>query len=83
MLSSEAATPIQLSRVTPVLDRYRLKALEKALATNLRPAHRRAVLEQLVAKCRIVAQGARKRQHLDRWACYAGKEEAYRWQLNA
>ena len=73
----------QLSRVTPALDRYRITALEKALATNLPPAHRRAVLEQLVAKCRIVAHGARKRQHADRWACYSGKEEAYRRELSA
>ena len=73
----------QLSRVTPVLDRYRIKALEKALATSLAPEHRRAVLEQLVAKCRIVAQGARKRQDTERWACYAAKEEAYRRQYNA
>ena len=73
----------QLSRRTPVLDRYRIKALEKALATPLPPAHRRAVLEQLVVKCRIVTQGARKRQHADRWACYAAKEQQYRQRLNA
>ena len=73
----------QLSRRTPVLDRYRIKALEKALAAPLPPAHRRAVLEQLVARCRIVAHGARKRQHADRWACYAAKEQQYRQRLNA
>lgn len=73
----------QLSRVTPALDRYRIRALEKALATCLPVGCRRAVLEQLAAKCRIVAQGARKRQNAERWACYAGKEEAYRRQLNA
>ena len=73
----------QLSRTTPALDRYRIRALEKALATRLSAEHRRAVLEQLVAKCRIVAQGARKRQHADRWGCYTAKEQAYRQQLNA
>ena len=73
----------QLSRRTPVLDRYRIKALEKALATPLPPDHRRAVLEQLAAKCRIVAQGARKRQHADRWVCYAAKEQQYRQRLSA
>ncbi|MDE0206185.1 MAG: glycosyltransferase family 2 protein, partial [Candidatus Tectomicrobia bacterium] len=73
----------QLSRVTPALDRYRIRALEKALATCLPAGHRRAVLEQLAAKCRIVAQGARKRQNAERWACYAAKEEAYRRQLDA
>ena len=73
----------QLSRTTPALDRYRIRALEKALATRLSAEHRRAVLEQLVAKCRIVAQGARKRQHADRWGRYTAKEQAYRQQLNA
>ena len=73
----------QLSRRTPVLDRYRIKALEKALATPLPPAHRRAVLEQLVTKCRIVAHGARKRRHTNRWVCYAAKEQQYRQRLNA
>ena len=73
----------QLSRRIPVLDRYRIQALEKALATPLPPEHRRAVLEQLVAKCRIVAQGARKRQHTDRWARYDAKELQYRQCLNA
>ena len=73
----------QLSRTTPALDRYRIRALEKALATRLPTDHRRAVLEHLVAKCRIVAQGARKRQHAERLACYAAKEEAYRRQLKA
>lgn len=72
----------QLSRSTPVLDRYRIKALEKALATPLPAGHRRAVLEQLVAKCRIVAQGARKRQYVDRWACYDAKQQQYQQRLN-
>ena len=71
----------QLSRVTPALDRYRIRALEKALATPLSPRRRRAVLAQLVAKCRIVAQGAAKRQNAGRCACYAAKAEAYRRQL--
>ena len=73
----------QLSRRTPVLDRYRIKALEKALTMPLPAAHRRAVLEQLVAKCRIVAQGAKKRQHTGRWACYDAKEQQHRQRLNA
>ena len=71
----------QLSRQTAVLDGYRIRALEKALAMPLSAAHRRAVLEQLVAKCGIVAQGARKRHHADRWACYDAKEQQYRQRL--
>ena len=73
----------QLSRTTPALDRYRIRSLEKALTMSLPAAHRRAVLEQLVAKCRIVAQGARKRHHTDRWACYNAKEQQYRQCLGA
>lgn len=73
----------QLSSRIPLLDRYRIKALEKALATSLPAAHRRAVLEQLVAKCRIVAQGAKKRRHTDRWTCYDAKEQQYRQRLDA
>ena len=73
----------QLSRTTPALDRYRIKALEKALTMPLPATHRRAVLEQLVAKCRIVAQGAGKRHHTDRWACYDAKEQRYRQRLGA
>ena len=73
----------QLSRRTPVLDRYRIQALEKALASPLPAAHRRAVLEHLIAKCRIVAHGARKRRLAHRWARYAAKARQYQQQLNA
>ena len=71
----------QLSRRTPVLDRYRIQALEKALTMPLPAEHRRAILEQLAAKCRILAQGAKKRHHMDRWACYDAKEQQYRQRL--
>jgi glycosyltransferase involved in cell wall biosynthesis len=73
----------QLSRRTPMLDRYRIKALEKVLAMPLPAEHRQAVLGHLAAKCRIVAQGARKRQRTDRWACYHAKEQQYRQRLSA
>jgi hypothetical protein len=39
------------------------------------------VLTQLVQKCRIVALGARKRQHAIRWALYRAKEQHYQQQL--
>ena len=71
----------QLSRRTPVLDHYRIQALEKALTMPLPAEHHRAVLEQLVTKCRIVAQGAKKRQHTGHWACYNAKEQQYRQRL--
>ena len=71
----------QLSRCVPVLDQYRIMALEKALTLPLTLPQRRAVLEHLVRKCRIVAQGACKRRHEGRWATYTAKEQGYRQQL--
>ena len=71
----------QLSRCVPVLDQYRIMALEKTLVTPLTLSQRRAVLEHLVQKCGIVAQGAGRRQHAVRWATYAAKEQGYRQQL--
>ena len=58
----------QLSRCVPVLDQYRITALEKILTAPLSLSQRQAVLTHLVQKCRIVALGARKRQHETRWA---------------
>ena len=71
----------QLSRSVPVLDQYRIVALEKLLHAALTTAQRQAVLEQLVTKCRIVAHGARKRQLAGRWQAYQTKAETYGQQL--
>jgi len=67
----------QLSRSTPLLDRYRITALDKLLRTALTVPQRRAVLAMLIQKCDIVAQGAAKRQHMDRAAVYRAKAEQY------
>jgi glycosyltransferase involved in cell wall biosynthesis len=71
----------QLSRCIPVLDQYRITALEKILAAPLTLPQRQAVLAQLLQKCRVVAQGARKRQHEARWATYSAKAQRYQQQL--
>lgn len=71
----------QLSRTVPVLDQYRITALEKILTTPLTQTQQRAVLEHLVQKCAIVAQGARKRHNEARWAMYHNKAQRYRQQL--
>jgi glycosyltransferase involved in cell wall biosynthesis len=71
----------QLSRRTPVLDRYRIIALDKMLRSALPLPHRQAVLTHLMQKCAIVAQGARKREDHARWACYEAKAWRYRRQL--
>jgi glycosyltransferase involved in cell wall biosynthesis len=73
----------QLSRCVPVLDQYRIMALEKILSAPLSVPQRQAVLAHLVQKCRIVAQGAQKRQHAARWALYQAKEQHYQQQLAA
>jgi glycosyltransferase involved in cell wall biosynthesis len=71
----------QLSRCVSVLDQYRIVALEKILTAPLSLQQQQAVLEQLVRKCRIVAQGARKRRLEARWATYQAKADAYCRQL--
>ena len=68
----------QLSRATPLLDQYRIIALDKLLRTALAKPQRRAVLSMLVRKCGIVAQGAAKRGHTARALMYSAKAEQYR-----
>jgi len=71
----------QLSRCILVLDQYRITALEKILAAALTLSQRQAVLAHLVQKCRVVAQGAHKRQQEARWATYSAKAQRYQQQL--
>ncbi|ETW93651.1 MAG: hypothetical protein ETSY1_38290 [Candidatus Entotheonella factor] len=71
----------QLSRSTPLLDQYRIAALEKLLRTALTVPQRRAVLSVLIRKCDIVAQGAAKRQHPGRATVYGAKAQQYRRHL--
>ena len=73
----------QLSRSVPVLDQYRIMALEKLLTGPMTGLQRRAVLDQLIQKCHIVSQGAHKRQHHERSQFYGAKERDYRQQLTA
>jgi glycosyltransferase involved in cell wall biosynthesis len=73
----------QLSRSVPVLDQYRIAALEHILTAPLSLPQRQAVLDQLVHKCRIVALGAHKRQHEARHAMYRAKHAHYQQQLAA
>jgi glycosyltransferase involved in cell wall biosynthesis len=71
----------QLSRTIPLLDQYRITALDKLLRTALTVPQRRAVLSVLIRKCRIVAQGAAKRQYTDRAASYGAMADQYRCHL--
>jgi glycosyltransferase involved in cell wall biosynthesis len=52
----------QLSRTVPVLDRWRIRAIDKLLASgHLDERQWRAAVAELERKCRIVALGCRKR----------------------
>ena len=72
----------QLSRRHWGMDRFRVRALEKILAAGvLGPEDALATRQMLVEKCRILAQGARKRgvvdraEHYDRLARQYGGED--------
>jgi hypothetical protein len=67
----------QLSHTTPVLDQYRIAALEKILTASLTMPQHRAVLEHLVQKCDIVAHGAHKRALPERRVVYEAKKHGY------
>jgi glycosyltransferase involved in cell wall biosynthesis len=71
----------QLSRCVPMLDQYRIMTLDKLLRTPLTAPYRQAVLQHVVQKCMIVAQGAHKRGHAARATCYQAKAQRYRQQL--
>lgn len=52
----------QLSRTTPVMDSWRIRAIDKILrGGTLNVSQRKAAVEELGRKCRIVAAGYRKR----------------------
>lgn len=53
--------PDQLSKKFPVMDKFRIRALEKILNYPLRPEQKKLVLAVRHEKCRIVALGALKR----------------------
>lgn len=54
--------PGQLSAITPALDKYRIRSISKLLgAGSLNAAQTEAALAVLRKKCRIYAQGCRKR----------------------
>ena len=56
----------QLSRSVPVMDRWRIRAIDKILrGDRLTEDQRHAAIEELERKCRIVAQGCRKRGNVE------------------
>jgi glycosyltransferase involved in cell wall biosynthesis len=53
--------PDQLSQAFSCMDKFRVKALEKAMSLDLKPEQRRLVEKEILKKCRILVQGYAKR----------------------
>lgn len=75
----------QLSAVTPAIDRFRILALTKLLASErLSAARRHATATVLAAKCRIYACGLRKRGKADDAQYYGSvAQRAADWRMSA
>ncbi len=71
----------QLSRKHWGMDRFRIKALEKVLHSGMLDARQvSAVTDTLLAKCQILANGARKRGNMERAEHYTTKLACYQHQ---
>jgi glycosyltransferase involved in cell wall biosynthesis len=71
--------PDQLSRMTPCLDRYRIRSIVKVLEYgNLTDEQFAAAVSELDRKCAIFAAGCLKRGRADEAAHYRGLPERYR-----
>lgn len=72
----------QLSHRHWGMDRFRVYALQKLLKNQqLNRTNRCAVINTLVTKCRILSQGAEKRDHLDRAEYFMGIQQQYSQEL--
>jgi len=67
----------QLSRKYWGMDRFRVRALEKALNLALTPDQEQAVRDELVKKCQILIQGFRKRNNIREERRYLGLIERH------
>lgn len=68
----------QLSVTTPAIDRYRIQAIVKILCSRDLPLpYRQAAVKELRRKCRIVAQGYRKRGRDEEAQIYDKLAESY------
>ncbi len=71
----------QLSRKYWGMDRFRITAMEKHLDSNLDVHWQKTLLEELVFKCGIVAEGARKRDNPELAERYLAKQKQYQERL--
>jgi len=67
----------QLSRKYWGMDRFRVKALEKALRLDLTPYQRELVTREIVAKCRVLVEGFAKRGKSKEAEIFRNKMAAY------
>ncbi len=73
----------QLSRKYWGMDRFRITAMEKQVTNKLTPDWKKALLEELVFKCGVVAEGARKRDNPDLATRYLDKQKSFQEKLEA
>ncbi len=67
----------QLSKKYWGMDRFRVKALEKALLLDLTPHQRELVVREIVVKSRVLADGFEKRGKMEEAATYQNKIATY------
>jgi glycosyltransferase involved in cell wall biosynthesis len=85
LVTRRAGHPDQLSSSTPAIDRFRVLALMKLLVSDrLTSARQAAVVEVLIEKCGILAQGAHRRGRTSEANLYeVVATSADRWRFGA
>lgn len=84
MVARRAGHRDQLSSSIPAIDRFRVLALMKLLASDgLTSTRRDAVVEVLIEKCGILAQGAHRRRRMPEWNLYENVAAAAQSKLRA
>ena len=72
----------QLSRKFWGMDRFRITAMEKHMDSDIDPAWKKTLLEELQFKCGVVAAGAKKRNNRDTADLYLEKQRRIKARLN-
>ncbi len=73
----------QLSKKYWGMDRFRITAMEKHIDSDIDVHWKKTLLEELVFKCGIVAEGARKRDNPELSDRFLEKQKLYQERLNA